>query len=44
MALQNAQRLAEDHGVTPYGATPPANANPCTQVYLLVEALNAEIR
>ena len=43
-ALKHARRLAEDHRVAPYGSTPPADANPCTQVYLLVEALNAEIR
>lgn len=42
--MKHAQRLAKDAGVAPFGDTPPANANPCTQVYLLVEALNAEIR
>lgn len=42
-ALQHALRLARTHGVTPHGTTRPADANPCTQVYLLVEALNAEI-
>ena len=43
-ALQHAERLAKKHAVAPYGGTPPASANPCTQVYLLVDALNAEIR
>ena len=43
-AIQRARRLAEDHRVAPHGHTPPADANPCTQVYLLVAALNAEIR
>lgn len=43
-AIQRAQRLAKDHGVAPHGNTPPASANPCTQVHLLVEALDAEIR
>lgn len=43
-ALQHAERLARAHGVAPHGTTPPAAANPCTQVHRLVEALNAEIR
>jgi hypothetical protein len=43
-ALQNARKLAMKHAVGPFGDTTPANANPCTLVYLLVEALNAEIR
>lgn len=44
VALQHARQLAKKHGVDPFGDTPPASANPCTQVYRLVEALNAEIR
>lgn len=43
-ALKHAKQLAKQHGVFPFGDTPPADANPCTQVYRLVEALNAEIR
>lgn len=43
-AMKHARRLAEQHRIAPYGDTPPADANPSTQVYLLVEALNAEIR
>jgi len=42
-ALQHARRLAVSHGVAPHGDTLPAAANPCTQVYLLVAALNDEI-
>jgi hypothetical protein len=42
-ALQHADRLTREHAVAPHGNTPPADANPCTQVHLLVEALNAEI-
>lgn len=38
-ALQHAHRLVREHGTKP-----PADANPCTQVHLLVEALNAELR
>ena len=44
VALKHARRLAEKHRVAPFGDTPPADANPCTLVYQLVEALNAEIR
>lgn len=44
IALQHARRLAEAHGVAPHGEAAPASANPCTQVHLLVLALNAEIR
>lgn len=40
-AIANAQRLVHEHGVPP---TTPSEANPCTMVYRLVEALNAEIR
>ena len=43
-ALQHAHRLTREHAVAPHGDTPPAAANPCTQVHRLVEALNAEIR
>lgn len=43
-ALRNARSLAMKHAVGPFGDTAPANANPCTLVYLLVEALNAELR
>lgn len=43
-AIRHAQRLAEDHGIAPHGGTTPADANPCTTVFRLVEALNAEIR
>lgn len=43
-AIRRARRLAEQHRIPPYGDTPPAEANPSTQVYRLVEALNAEIR
>lgn len=43
-ALQHARQLAKKHRVDPFGDTPPAQANPCTQVYRLVEALNDEIR
>lgn len=43
-ALKHAEQLAKNHRVAPFGDTPPAQANPCTQVYRLVEALNAEIR
>lgn len=42
-AIQHAQRLASDHGISPHGSTTPASANPCTTVFRLVEALNAEI-
>ncbi len=42
-ALKHAEQLAKKHRVDPFGDTPPAQANPCTQVYRLVEALNAEI-
>jgi hypothetical protein len=42
-ALKHAEQLARKHRVDPFGDTPPAQANPCTQVYRLVEALNAEI-
>lgn len=42
-AIAHAQRLAEDHGIAPHGRTTPADANPCTTVFRLVEALNAEI-
>ncbi len=44
VALRHARRLAAEHGVAPHGTTPPANANPCTRVDLLVQALNDEIR
>lgn len=43
-AIRNAKRLAQDHGISPYGDTTPSDADPCTTVFLLVEALNAEIR
>lgn len=43
-AIRNADRLARRQGVDPYGQTPPAEADPCTLVYRLVQALNAEIR
>ena len=43
-AITHARRLARDQGVEPFGHCPPAQANPCTEVYRLVEALNAEIR
>jgi hypothetical protein len=43
-AIDHAKRLAESHGVAPHGTTTPADANPCTTVFRLVEALDAEIR
>lgn len=43
-ALEHARRLARDHGIDPHGRTAPADASPCTTVFRLVEALNAEIR
>ena len=43
-AIKRAQALAETHGVAPHGDATPASANPCTLVYRLVEALNAELR
>lgn len=43
-AIRHAQRLARGHGIAPHGSTTPADANPCTTVFRLVEALNAEIR
>ena len=43
-AIAHAERLAEEHQITPHGSTPPASANPCTTVHRLVQALNAEIR
>lgn len=43
-ALQHAQRLERAHRVAPHGETPPAEANPCTLVHRLVQALNDEIR
>ena len=42
--LGEALSPTREHTVAPHGDTPPAAANPCTQVHLLVEALNAEIR
>jgi hypothetical protein len=42
-AIDHAKRLAESHGVAPHGTTTPADANPCTTVFRLVEALDAEI-
>ncbi|MEZ4453176.1 MAG: RloB family protein [Nannocystaceae bacterium] len=42
-ALRNAESLARTHAIAPYGEAAPAAANPCTTVYRLVEALNAEI-
>lgn len=42
-AIQHARRLVKEHGLPPHGTATPASANPCTQVHLLVEALNAEI-
>lgn len=44
IALKHAHRLTREHCVDPHGRTSPADANPCTQVHRLVEALNAEIR
>lgn len=37
-ALKHAAQLAKQQRVAPFGDTPPAQANPCTLVYLLVEA------
>lgn len=42
-AIRHAQRLAQEHGISPHGIATPADANPCTTVFRLVEALNAEI-
>jgi hypothetical protein len=42
-AIEHAKRLAMAHEVAPFGDAPPADADPCTTVFLLVEALNAEI-
>lgn len=41
-ALRHARKLAELHAID--SDVPPDNANPCTLVYRLVEALNSEIR
>lgn len=43
-AIKHARRLVEEHGVAAHTPTTPADANPCTMVFRLVEALNAEIR
>lgn len=43
IALKHAHRLSREHGVDPHGCTSPADANLCTQVHRLVEALNTEI-
>jgi hypothetical protein len=43
-AIRHAQRLAQEHGIAPHGTTTPADANPCTTVFRLVEALDSEIR
>jgi hypothetical protein len=42
-AIRHAQRLAQEHGIAPHGSATPAEACPCTTVFRLVEALNAEI-
>lgn len=42
-AIEHARRLAMTHGVAPFGTGTPADADPCTTVFRLVEALNAEI-
>ena len=44
LAIANAERLCEIHGVAPHGDATPSRANPCTTVHRLVQALNAEIR
>ena len=41
-AIARAEKLAQEHLITPHGST-PADANPCTTVHRLVAALNAEI-
>lgn len=43
-AIKHARRLVEIHGVTGHARTTPADANPCTMVFRLVEALNDQIR
>lgn len=42
-AIQNAHRLARAHGIVPHGTTTPGDADPCTTVFRLVEALDAEV-
>ncbi|MCA9709790.1 MAG: RloB domain-containing protein [Myxococcales bacterium] len=42
-AIKHAKRLEQEHGVARHAHVTPAQANPCTMVYRLVEALNAEI-